>query len=81
MYIYIYTDIHIIYVCDWSELWIGLSCVCVRVVKNMAETEMTEVWNNKDFETFFEGHYEEWDFDAKYLGYIDESSSSSKNCM
>lgn len=23
------------------------------------------VWNNKDFETFFEGHYEEWDFDAK----------------
>ncbi|CAE8611440.1 unnamed protein product [Polarella glacialis] len=20
------------------------------------------VWNNKDFETFFEGHYEEWDF-------------------
>ena len=55
--------------------------MCVRVVKNMAETEMTEVWNNKDFETFFEGHYEEWDFDAKYLGYIDESSSSSKNCM
>eukprot|EP00435_Cladocopium_sp_Y103_P019311 s2288_g4.t1 len=25
------------------------------------------VWNNKDFETFFEGHYEEWDFDAKNL--------------
>jgi len=23
------------------------------------------VWNNKDFETFFEGHYEEWDFDQK----------------
>ncbi|CAE7233683.1 Dnajb8 [Symbiodinium natans] len=23
------------------------------------------VWNNKDFETFFEGHYEEWDFDVK----------------
>eukprot|EP00930_Biecheleria_cincta_P037969 TRINITY_DN26096_c0_g1_i1.p1 TRINITY_DN26096_c0_g1~~TRINITY_DN26096_c0_g1_i1.p1 ORF type:complete len:1079 (-),score=234.02 TRINITY_DN26096_c0_g1_i1:144-3380(-) len=23
------------------------------------------VWNNKDFETFFEGHYDEWDFDVK----------------
>lgn len=23
------------------------------------------VWNNKDFETFFEGHYEQWDFDQK----------------
>lgn len=29
-----------------------------------------KVWNNKDFETFFEGHYEEWDFDAKKLGSI-----------
>ena len=27
-----------------------------------------QVWNNKDFETFFEGHYEEWDYDAKLLG-------------
>ncbi|CAJ1359111.1 unnamed protein product [Effrenium voratum] len=25
----------------------------------------SSVWNNKDFETFFEGHYEEWDYDAK----------------
>merc|ERR1740129_2206345 len=23
------------------------------------------VWNNKDFETFFEGHYDQWDFDQK----------------
>jgi len=23
------------------------------------------VWNNKDFETFFEGHYDTWDFDQK----------------
>lgn len=23
------------------------------------------VWNNKDFETFFEGHYDKWDFDQK----------------
>lgn len=23
------------------------------------------VWNNKDFETFFEGHYATWDFDIK----------------
>eukprot|EP00931_Biecheleriopsis_adriatica_P019735 TRINITY_DN13374_c0_g2_i1.p1 TRINITY_DN13374_c0_g2~~TRINITY_DN13374_c0_g2_i1.p1 ORF type:complete len:1073 (+),score=270.19 TRINITY_DN13374_c0_g2_i1:86-3304(+) len=23
------------------------------------------VWNNKDFETFFEGHWDEWDYDIK----------------
>eukprot|EP00418_Pyrodinium_bahamense_P090306 CAMPEP_0179031962 /NCGR_PEP_ID=MMETSP0796-20121207/11338_1 /TAXON_ID=73915 /ORGANISM="Pyrodinium bahamense, Strain pbaha01" /LENGTH=559 /DNA_ID=CAMNT_0020728165 /DNA_START=174 /DNA_END=1850 /DNA_ORIENTATION=+ len=24
------------------------------------------VWNNKDFEAYFEGHYDLWDFDAKH---------------
>merc|ERR1719498_1487436 len=25
----------------------------------------SSVWNNRDFEMFFEGHFEEWDYDQK----------------
>ena len=66
---YLYIYIYIVYYV-WHKSQLYASCSrCPGLVRPrwIPQLGTAEVWNNKDFETFFEGHYEEWDFDAKNL--------------